>query len=133
MQGDLKSTLPVITEQIDELQTKDWLKALKEYEKNHPLCSKKNSLTEVAVLDELYKIIDQEAIVTVDVGQHEMWAAQRFPGSLPKKFLLLGDWGLWDFLCQRHLEHFSQDLNLVNFRRWRNTNEYPRVSYNCRT
>ncbi len=97
VQGDLKTTLPALINQITELETKSWLNELTEYKQAHPICENKKSQTEISVLNELYKIIDQEAIVTVDVGQHEMWAAQRFPGKLPKKFLASGGLGTMGF------------------------------------
>jgi acetolactate synthase-1/2/3 large subunit len=57
--------------------TEDWLAHLDGYKKKYPLSYKKQGgLRMQQVLDELYKLTKGKAIITTDVGQHQMWAAQ---------------------------------------------------------
>ncbi len=42
-------------------------------------------------------MIDKDTVVAVDVGQHEMWTAQRFPGKKSRKFLASGGLGTMGF------------------------------------
>ncbi len=100
--GQINETLPKLTEslsrKIAQNRTKEWREKLQIKLKKWPLDTDKDQkLTEIGVLNKLYKIIDQEAIVTVDVGQHEMWAAQRFPGLAARKFLASGGLGTMGF------------------------------------
>ncbi len=101
LQGQIRDTLPQLTKlcQIKKATTpKSWLKNLQSKKEKWQLDgSKKGKLTEITVLNQLYKNIDQDTIVTVDVGQHEMWAAQRFPGLKPRKFLASGGLGTMGF------------------------------------
>lgn len=50
-----------------------------------------------ALLDELVRLIDGDTVVTTDVGQHQMWAAQRVRPSHPTKFITSGGAGTMGF------------------------------------
>ncbi len=102
--GQLRETLPVINQKLKnselELGSKigEWCGLLRGKKKEWKLDpNKPKVLTEIAVINELYKIIDQDDIVTVDVGQHEMWAAQRFFPKKSRKFLASGGAGTMGF------------------------------------
>jgi len=49
------------------------------------------------VVQEVYKITNGEAIVTSDVGQHQMWAAQYYPFDEPRKWINSGGLGTMGF------------------------------------
>lgn len=101
--GDVKDTLPhvtksLMTEKPALSQTQAWRDLLKDKKAKWQLDQEKsNKLTEIAVLNQLFETMDKEAVVTVDVGQHEMWAAQRFTGALPRKFCASGGLGTMGF------------------------------------
>lgn len=100
--GQLRETLPVVSEELrkkkGEIKIGEWQKLLLDKKSKWPLDpTKPKVLTEIAVINELYKIIDQDDVVTVDVGQHEMWAAQRFFPKKPRKFLASGGAGSMGF------------------------------------
>lgn len=98
--GQIKETLPQITEKISEKiseKFEDWQKILLDKKNSWKLDGKKeNVLTEISVIEALYKKIDKEDIVVSDVGQHEMWLAQRFQGK-SRKFLASGGLGTMGF------------------------------------
>lgn len=100
--GQIHDTLPklnsICTGSPQQVSTRKWNNILSAKKEKWKLDGqKKGKLTEIAVLNQLYKIIDQDSIVTVDVGQHEMWAAQRFPGLKSRKFLASGGLGTMGF------------------------------------
>jgi acetolactate synthase I/II/III large subunit len=49
------------------------------------------------VIDRLYHWLPEHAFVTTEVGQHQMWAAQRFTGDTPRKFITSGGLGTMGF------------------------------------
>ena len=51
----------------------------------------------IRFLDELFSRLPQESVVIADVGQHQMWAAQRFRSSSPRGFITSGGLGAMGF------------------------------------
>ncbi len=75
--GNAKEVLEELVKLVEPLDTADWLKELEFYKKEYPLkYSNAKGLTAQQVIDTCYKESRGQAIVTTDVGQHQMWAAQ---------------------------------------------------------
>jgi acetolactate synthase I/II/III large subunit len=75
--GDARLTIEDLLPLVGKLDTADWLKQIGEWRKQYPLkYLKKGGLRAQHVLDRLDKLGGRESIITTDVGQHQMWAAQ---------------------------------------------------------
>ena len=75
--GDATKVLNELVPLVKTLNTKDWLKKIDIWKKKHPLkYPKRGGLRAQHVLSELDRITKSNAIVSTDVGQHQMWAAQ---------------------------------------------------------
>lgn len=75
--GDARLIVEELIKYVNPCDTKDWLKELNGYRQQYPLkFSSTGELTAQYVLHELQEIIQGNAIVTTDVGQHQMWSAQ---------------------------------------------------------
>ncbi|HOW36530.1 MAG TPA: biosynthetic-type acetolactate synthase large subunit [Candidatus Omnitrophota bacterium] len=75
--GDARLVLEELIKHVGPMDTKEWLKELNFYKKEFPLhYSNEKGLTPQCVIDTLYKVTKGKAVITTDVGQHQMWAAQ---------------------------------------------------------
>ena len=75
--GDARLVLEELIPQISAADTDEWLTQCETWRKRYPLkYAKQGGLRAQHVLDRLHEITEGNAIVTTDVGQHQMWAAQ---------------------------------------------------------
>ncbi len=96
--GDAKASLIKLNKKVERLDTEDWLKHLNSYKKKFPLqYRKQGGLRMQQVIDELYQLTNGEAIISTDVGQHQMWAAQFYKNDAPYKWLSSGGAGTMGF------------------------------------
>ncbi len=97
--GDAKNILGQILEELDVDKLTDldsWHNKIKQWKKKHPLAYKKSLQGKIKpqhVVEELYSQTKGRAIVTTEVGQNQMWAAQFYKIDYPRHFLSSGGLG----------------------------------------
>ena len=75
--GDARLVIEDLIPQVEMLDTAGWLEQCNKWRKQYPLkYPKQGGLRAQHVLDRLNTITRGDAIITADVGQHQMWAAQ---------------------------------------------------------
>jgi acetolactate synthase-1/2/3 large subunit len=96
--GDAKAALTEINEKISKQKHPEWNEKLNGYKKKFPLSYKKQGgLRMQQVIDELYELTEGNAIVSTDVGQHQMWAAQFYKNHESYHWLSSGGAGTMGF------------------------------------
>lgn len=92
--GDLKTSLQKLLPMLEEMKHTTWINEVEKIKEEHPLKYEMTSrLTAPGVIDALYRKTKGEAIITTDVGQHQMWAAQYYRYTEPRTFLSSGGLG----------------------------------------
>ncbi|DAB34988.1 MAG TPA: acetolactate synthase, large subunit, biosynthetic type [Sulfurospirillum sp. UBA12182] len=101
--GDLKNVvegmIPLAIEKVDANKFKTWRDLLNRYNEIHPL--KYDDSAEVLkpqwVIQRVGETLGENAFITTDVGQHQMWTAQFYPFSFPRQFVTSGGLGTMGF------------------------------------
>ncbi|SFC13296.1 acetolactate synthase, large subunit [Bacillus sp. 491mf] len=77
----------------------EWLQLLQKRKNRYPFCYKDDSqmLKPQAAIEMLYEVTNGNAIITTDVGQHQMWAAQYYKLKQPNKWITSGGLGTMGF------------------------------------
>lgn len=91
--GDLKEILKKINSKLSEQKHTQWMKHIKELKEQYPLSYDESSLSCPFVIEEIDKATKGKAIITTDVGQHQMWASQYYKYTQPRTFLSSGGLG----------------------------------------
>ncbi len=91
--GDLKEVLGALNKMIDVEPNKEWAKHVEGYKEKYPLKYEEGTLSCPYFIEQIDKATEGKAIITTDVGQHQMWAAQFYRYSEPRTFLSSGGLG----------------------------------------
>ena len=94
IQGDARLVVEELIKHVTRLDTDPWLTHLNRYKAKYPLkYRKQGGLKMQHIIDELYRLTEGKAIVSTDVGQHQMWAAQFYKTDYPENWLSSGGAG----------------------------------------
>ena len=91
--GDLKKVLERINRKLLRQSHPDWMRYTRQLSESYPLNYDHSKLTCPLVIEKLDELTKGNAIITTDVGQHQMWAAQYYTFSNPRTFLSSGGLG----------------------------------------
>jgi acetolactate synthase-1/2/3 large subunit len=102
--GDAKKILPKLTREYRALETDasrldGWWQRIDGWQEKYPLAYEDSTDGEIKpqYMIEAMAEVAPQAIITSDVGQHQMWAAQRFPFTRPRQWLNSGGLGTMGF------------------------------------
>src|SRR5688572_28836504 len=103
--GDAKDILPKLTDEYraaspDSSRLEEWWTQIRGWQAEYPLRYEDSSNAEIKpqfMVEALYEATEGEAIVTSDVGQHQMWAAQYFHFKRPRQWINSGGLGTMGF------------------------------------
>ncbi|SCY52070.1 acetolactate synthase, large subunit [Lachnospiraceae bacterium XBB2008] len=93
MVGDLKDILTALNKKLTKADHFDWLNTIEDLKIKYPLAYDDSQLSCPYIMQKLDELTEGKAIITTDVGQHQMWAAQYYTYSEPRTFLSSGGLG----------------------------------------
>jgi acetolactate synthase-1/2/3 large subunit len=103
--GDAKNIVPRLTAEYraleaDTARLEEWWQRIRTWQERHPLGyedSKDSEIKPQYMIQALYEATEGGAIVTSDVGQHQMWTAQYYHFSEPRRWINSGGLGTMGF------------------------------------
>lgn len=91
--GDLKKTLTELNACLSKQEHPEWMAHITELKEKYPLKYDDENLSCPYIMQEIDRVTNGEAIITTDVGQHQMWAAQYYKFTKPRTLLTSGGLG----------------------------------------
>ena len=91
--GDLKVVLQKMNERLEQQDHKAWVEQIMSYKEKYPMTYHQDVLSGPFVVEEIYRQTNGEAIISTEVGQHQMWAAQYYKYKAPRQLLTSGGLG----------------------------------------
>jgi acetolactate synthase-1/2/3 large subunit len=97
--GDLAKTIPAFHAEVRNASLPDWSgwRAVACGAERAELDPRGLAQPTIRFLDELFSRLPQDSVIIADVGQHQMWAAQRYRSSSPRGFITSGGLGAMGF------------------------------------
>ena len=93
--GDAKDILTKLLDRVEIIDRGSWLGEVSAWQKQFPFEYDKNEteLLPQYVIEKIYEVTNGDAIITTEVGQHQMWAAHFFKYTQPRTFISSGGLG----------------------------------------
>ena len=101
--GDVKEVLEKMIEglrgKVKPERYADWREVLERYDNLHPqsFVDSDQEIKPQWVIERMGELVGEQAIITSDVGQHQMWAAQHYPFDRPRQWINSGGLGTMGF------------------------------------
>ena len=92
--GDVKNVLSELNKILQPGDTSEWLKQIEQWKRDYPLTYREDgNLKPQYIIEQIYEVTKGKAIITTEVGQNQMWAAQFYKFTKPRTFLSSGGLG----------------------------------------
>ena len=91
--GDCKSVLEILLNRVEQMKHPEWIEKVLKRKEELPLTYPQDSLTGPYIMEKINELTKGDCIISTDVGQHQMWAAQFFKYQKPRTLLTSGGLG----------------------------------------
>ena len=99
IEADVGQALPAIAARLAPAERREWRARIAFLRQAHPLLmpGADDPMSPYGIIKHTAAMLPADAIVTTDVGQHQMWAAQAYPFTRPRQLLTSGGLGTMGF------------------------------------
>ncbi|MBT1716214.1 acetolactate synthase large subunit [Enterobacter dykesii] len=99
IQGDVAEVLAQLIPQTDAAERAGWRQLVADLQREFPgaIPTEGDPLSHYGLINAVAACVDDSAIITTDVGQHQMWTAQAYPLNRPRQWLTSGGLGTMGF------------------------------------
>ncbi|AKA69093.1 biosynthetic-type acetolactate synthase large subunit [Clostridium scatologenes] len=97
VKGDTKEVLTLINEKLEKQEHEEWLSQISKWKEIKPVNGPVGSLSPKFIIEKLCELTKGDCIITTEVGQNQIWAAQYFKYLKPRTFVSSGGLGTMGF------------------------------------
>ena len=91
--GDVKEVLKRLIPKLRQMDHHHWMEHMRDLCQKYPLTIPEHGLTGPYAVNRIYEATNGDAIITTEVGQHQMWTAQYYRFNRPGQLLTSGGLG----------------------------------------
>ena len=92
--GNIKKIVKELCSRVEERKDTEWKEKIREWKKTYPLKYPQDEvLRPHYVVGRIYELTKGEALITTEVGQNQLWAAQFYKYTTPRQFISSGGLG----------------------------------------
>ncbi|EEC57843.1 acetolactate synthase, large subunit, biosynthetic type [[Bacteroides] pectinophilus ATCC 43243] len=91
--GDALEILKRINALLDQCNHSEWIQHVEELKADYPMKYNTDRLNGPLIMEKIFEVTGGDAIISTDVGQHQMWAAQHYNYKKPRTLLTSGGLG----------------------------------------
>ena len=98
--GDIKTVLAKLIPMITRTKRPEWISKIEQWKKEVPSIynvEKPDSINPKFICETIHQVAGDDAIITTEVGQHQMWTAQYYPFAKSRTFITSGGLGTMGF------------------------------------
>ncbi|MDT8718735.1 biosynthetic-type acetolactate synthase large subunit [Clostridium sp. 19966] len=95
--GDVKAVLKELLLIIDKKEHDNWIEQMEKWKNQYPMDFDYRGLNPKYIMNRLSEVTKGDAIITTEVGQHQMWACQYYSYRQPRSFITSGGLGTMGF------------------------------------
>jgi len=96
IRADALEALTALLPLVEEKKRPEWRAEIESW-RSEKAATDKEAFTPANIIRTIHGIFGEDTIVATDVGQHQMWTAQYWPFSKPRKFITSGGMGTMGF------------------------------------
>ncbi len=95
IEGDARTVLEDLVPQVNQRQAGQWEAQLDQWKADHPLHYEhpEEGIAPQYIVEQIWEATEGQAIITTEVGQNQMWAAQYYKVDEPRHFISSGGLG----------------------------------------
>lgn len=91
--GDVKEVLTRLNEKLTQHSHPEWMGHIQQMKSRYPMVYSPTGLSGPYIIEKIYEMVQGDAIMVTEVGQHQMWAAQYYKYKQPRTLLSSGGLG----------------------------------------
>ncbi|MGD0153590.1 MAG: biosynthetic-type acetolactate synthase large subunit [Thermacetogeniaceae bacterium] len=97
--GDVQLVLKQLLQHLEAPQDQEWLSQVEQWKSENPLVYAWDNdvIKPQYIIEQIWDLTGGQGIVTTEVGQHQMWAAQYYKALSPRSFISSGGLGTMGF------------------------------------